>query len=128
MYKRRIMGIVGIVAGLVAWFAFYQKTSSGIYECPSYINILTFMLCVWLAISLSSKIAMIFEKKWLILPFSSIVLFYVLSFISIISVHEIIAPERHIFYDILVRLCLLIWVIVDVCDLGFTFGYKIKEQ
>lgn len=119
MYKRKMISIITIAVGLVGWFAFNQRTSIGTYEYPSYINILIFMLWVWLAISLSSKIAMIFGKRLWILPFSSVVLFCVLGFISIVSVHEIIPSERLIFYDILVRLCLLIWVMVDLCDLGF---------
>jgi Ca2+/Na+ antiporter len=119
MYKRRIIGIIGIVAGLVAWFAFYQKTSSGIYEYPSYVNFLIFIMCMWIVISLSSKIAMIFEKRLWLLPFFSIVLFFVFTCMYGASVHVIVPSERIFFYEALVRLCLLIWFLVDLQDLGF---------
>jgi Ca2+/Na+ antiporter len=126
MYKRRIIGIIGIVVGLVAWFAFYQKTSSGIYEYPSYVNFLIFIMCMWIVISLSSKIAMIFEKRLWLLPFFSIVLFFVFTCMYGASVHAIVPSERIFFYEALVRLCLLIWFLVDLQDLGFFYSEKLR--
>jgi len=94
--KRRIIGIIGIIIGLIGWFALEQETSPGIYNYLVSVNVLIVLVYTWLLLSLGTKIAMVFKKRWWILPFSSCVLLAILFFVASMFVDQIVPFESHI--------------------------------
>lgn len=117
--NRRILGIVSIIIMIVGIFAIKQRTDPGEYQYK--FEILTNIVYIWFAFSLTNKLLMIFNRYCNKIVIISLFLYIATIVVIGIVGTKITSYQIPIIYELFTTTWLIAWPLIDASDLCYHF-------